>query len=155
MKRRAFLPGVFLLLVAADFAALAVEISVPSTDLWANTGFHVEKGRHYRIAVKNMEDVRDSAIPVRDLNGWPSPLAKILYAPVFWTRRRPLEPWFSVIATVDHRHPRRLRADRDYVAPASGLLVCYFNDAPFAYANNKGTAILTIAPTPGVPHTDK
>lgn len=155
MKKKSFLLCVAFLLWVVHFSVQAGDISVSSADFWANTGFHVEKGRHYRIAVKNMADVWVSKIPVRDLGGWPSPLAKILYAPLFWMRRRPFDNWFSIIATVDRRHPRRLRADRDYVAPASGELVCYFNDAPFAYANNKGTAVLSIVQSPRIPCCEK
>jgi hypothetical protein len=97
-----------------------------------------------------MKTVKDSVIPVTDLGGWPWTwpwlLCNLALAPFFWTRRAPLEPWFSIIATVDRHHARRLRADLDYVAPATGELVCYFNDFFLAYRNNIGTAVLAITP---------
>lgn len=91
-----------------------------------------------------MSSVSDAFLPVRDLEGWPWLWARVAAAPFFWTRRQPFQPWFALIATVDCRAPRRLREGRPYVAPRSGQLVCYFNDAFYAYANNHGTAKLRL-----------
>jgi WD40 repeat protein len=122
----------------------------------AETGILVQKNRRSRIKVVDMSAVRDGDIAVRDLEGWPHCLRRTLFTPLFfWARRRPLDPWFSVIATVDRKHAQRLREDSEYVAPASGELVCYFNDLPIAYGNNQGIArlqlILTIEVHPGRP----
>jgi hypothetical protein len=126
----------------------AHEITILAGVRWACTGYQVDEGHRYRIAVKDMSTVWDARMPVRDLNGWPSRFWTAVYAPVFWTRRRPFDPWFSLIATVDGSHPRRLRADAAYTAPATGHLLCYFNDFYFAYGNNQGAAVLTISPLP-------
>jgi hypothetical protein len=113
----------------------------------AETGILVQKNRRSRIKVVDMAAVRDGDIAVQDLEGWPHCLRRTLFTPLFfWARRRPLDPWFSVIATVDRKHAQRLREDSEYVAPASGELVCYFNDLPIAYGNNQGIARLQLIP---------
>ena len=136
---------VLLAVLCADTQAEpGTEVSVPACCYWVETGLRVEKGRAYRVEPVDFSTVNDWGLEVRDLEGWPPGVLRVLATPIFWTRRRACEPWFAVIATVDRRHPVRLRADRAYVAPATGKLVCYFNDAPFAYWNNHGTARLRL-----------
>lgn len=124
--------------------SFAGDFSVPSACYWAPTGIMLKAGQAYRIEVVNMKDVRDASVRVGNLEGWPNSWTRVLLSPLFWTRRRPFEPWFALIATVECREPRRLREGKTYVAPASGRLVCYFNDAWFAYGNNHGTAKLRL-----------
>ena len=134
----------------------AVQFKVATACYWAETGVCVEKGRRYRIEVVDMSSVKDAIIPVNDLEGWPWLWARVLYSPLFWTRRRAFDPWFALIATVDRRQPRRLRERQVYDAPASGRLVCYFNDAPFAYCNDyHGVAKLRIVPLGPAPHANR
>jgi hypothetical protein len=121
-----------------------VPFSVPAACYWADTGIRVEKGKSYAVNVVDFTSVWDAYLPVRDFEGWPPSFSRIVAAPLFWMRRRPFDPWFSVIATVERRHPVRLRADRPYLAPTTGELVCYFNDSPWAYGNNRGVARLRI-----------
>lgn len=140
---------------ATPARAKATQLKVPSECYWVETGIKVEKGRRYRVEVVDMSEVKDWFLPVRNLRGWPL-WAELLYSPLFWTRRQPFEPWFAVIATVNRRCSQRLREGELYIAPTDGQLVCYFNDAFFAYGNNYGTAELRFVPLPGpVAHTTR
>lgn len=127
---------------------------------WAHTGLRVEKGRRYRVEVDFPKDachpqfVKDWTIPVRDLTGWPEPAASSVTAkalsPLLRLRSA---PWFALVATVDRRYPQRLAPDlgpaaASYRPPATGELVCYFNDVCFAYWNNHGVVRLHLTPLP-------
>jgi hypothetical protein len=135
---------------------------IETRSYWGNTGLRVERYRIYRVQVK-WDHVVDGdgwlGVPVNTLNGWPDDWHRLAAAPLFWLRRRPFDPWFAMIATVDRQKPFRLLPDessppeqsptatswsRPFVAPATGELVCYFNDAPWAYWNNHGSVTLTL-----------
>jgi hypothetical protein len=118
-------------------------ITVDAACYWTETGVQVQENRAYRVRVLDMSSVWDWNIRVPNLDGWPRSFRRTLFtALLFWARRRPVDPWFALIATVDRKHPRWLREDREYIAPASGELVCYFNGLPVAYGNNHGIAKL-------------
>jgi len=118
-----------------------------TNEKWAKTGVKVIGGKHYHVKVEDMSGVVDWFIPVHDLNGWPWAWARVLASPIGWLRRRPSEPWFALIATVDGANPVRVQEGEVYTAPASGELIFYFNDTKFSYWNNYGTARLRILPT--------
>ena len=56
--------------------------------------------------------------------------------------------WFQLVAAVDRKASQTIVLGRSgqFIAPASGHLWAYANDAAFAYWNNKGTVALTITP---------
>jgi hypothetical protein len=114
---------------------------------WCATGLKVEAGRRYEVALEVVEHLRDADISVDGLHGcrwnWRH---EILFAPFNWMRRSPRDPYFALIATVDRQRPERLLPDVPYTAPVTGELVCFFNDMPFAYANNHGSARLHLTP---------
>ncbi len=121
---------------------------------WSATGLRVEAGKDYLFRFEPSEDLADASIRVRDLRGWPGVVLPMIFSPCAPFRRRPAEPWFALIATVEGREPRRLRpVSRSepclarYHARASGELVCYFNDLPgrFFLDNNHGSARLRLA----------
>jgi hypothetical protein len=120
-------------------------ITIPARCPAHKTGFKVRKGARYKVSVVDMRGVYDLFVPVRDLQGWPWAWVKALAKPLEKRRRQPRENWFAVIATVDGAHPRVLSATIPYVAPATGEMVCYFNDDPRAYWNNFGTAHLCLS----------
>lgn len=138
----------FTLLTAMDTSAEARDFEVHTPCYWAETGVRVEKGRQYRVQIVDMSTVQDASIVVKDLNGWPPCWQRVAFAPVFWLRRQAFDPWFSLIATVDKKHPRRLQEGAVYEAPATGQLVCFFNDAPWAYGNNQGCGKFRLVPVP-------
>ena len=139
--------AVLTLLFTMDTSALDFEVHAPC--YWAETGVQVEKGRRYRVQIVDMSTVKDASIEVKDLEGWPPGWQRIVFSPVAWLRRRPLEPWFSLIATVDRKQPRRLQEGAIYEAPATGQLVCFFNDAFWAYGNNQGCGKFRLVPVAG------
>jgi hypothetical protein len=142
---RAFLIILLSIMPAANRQGETGIITIDAADYWAETGVQVQENRAYRVKVLDMSSVRDWNIRVQNLDGWPRSFRRTVFTGLlFWARRRPLDPWFAVIATVDRKHPRRLREDREYIAPASGELVCYFNDLPVAYGNNHGVAKLQL-----------
>lgn len=149
-------------LLQADCVRLAESKPIESKSYWAQTHIQVEAGRTYQMEVL-YQDVADGdgwmRIPVKDLCGWPNDWHRIAAAPLFWFRRRPFSPWFALIATVDQRKPFRLEPgqsplgvahdekvswSRPFVAPATGELICYFNDVPWAYGNNHGSIVLRL-----------
>lgn len=54
--------------------------------------------------------------------------------------------WFQLVAVVDQKPNKTvvLGCSGQFIAPASGRLWAYANDATFAYWNNKGSLNLTI-----------
>jgi len=127
-----------------DASAQVVQFQIITNQKWADTGVEVIGGHRCRFRVVDMSTVYDWFIPVRDLDGWPWAWARIAASPVSVFRRRPFDPWFALIATVDRASPSCVRRGVDWCAPASGKLVCYFNDAPWSYGNNYGVARLQI-----------
>lgn len=57
--------------------------------------------------------------------------------------------WFQLVAAVDQAPSQTIALGRSgqFIAPASGRLWAYANDAAFAYWNNKGSLALTINAT--------
>lgn len=57
--------------------------------------------------------------------------------------------WFQLVAAVDQKSSQTIVLGHagQFIAPASGRLWAYANDATFAYWNNKGSLALTINPT--------
>lgn len=116
---------------------------------WMDSKLQVQRDHTYQIIVK-FDGVIDGnapfSVPVADLNGWPCSWRQIAVLPIALARRRPLEPWFSLIATIDRKKPQRLREGEPFHAQATGRVYCYFNDVPFLYGNNHGRIQLELIP---------
>lgn len=120
---------------------------IQSASYWFDTKIDVCRGHAYEITVNfpkpgDPNAVRDWFLSINDLNGWPD-WARTIGSVFFFLRRNPLQPWFSLIATVDRKHPERLCSSSPYRPQSSGRLICYFNDSPWAYGNNYGSVLLT------------
>jgi hypothetical protein len=112
---------------------------------WNPTGIHFNKGTRYRITLLDPLDVRDGSIQATSLDGWPFCWQRLVFFPVGLLRRRPFDPWFALIGSVDKKYPFRIAYDGyEIEAPATGELYCYFNDLPWSYPNNEGTARLSV-----------
>jgi hypothetical protein len=63
-------------------------------------------------------------------------------------KRTPSARWFQLVASVDKQptHTIVLGISGRFVAPTTGRLWVYANDAPFAYGNNTGSIDLIIKP---------
>lgn len=121
---------------------------VQSACYWFDTKIDVSRGHAYEMIVifppqGARNAVRDSILSIHDLGGWPA-WANIIGSVFFFLRRNPFQPWFSLMATVDRKHPQRLRGGLHYCPRASGRLICYFNDSPWAYGNNYGSVLLKV-----------
>ena len=119
---------------------------IVASNKWNATGIHLNKGTRYRIALLGPLDVHDGGIHVTTLGGWPSWCwQRIVFAPTGLFRRRPFNPWFALIGSVDKKRSFRIAYDGfEFEAPASGELFCYFNDTPFRYRNNKGATQISV-----------
>jgi hypothetical protein len=72
---------------------------------WGYTGLWVEKYHMYQVKVKWDHVVDDDGrlgIPVNTLYGWPYDWHRFAVAPLFWLCRRPFDPWFAMIVTVEY-----------------------------------------------------
>jgi len=124
------------------------DIAIDSRQWWCPTGLRVRAGDQFRVEILSLDDVNDAGIPLDGLKGCVSDPRHERFAAIPWIKRRPAENYFALIATIDRRHPIRLTDTTPYVAPAAGELVCYFNDAWFAYFNNHGIGRLRLTPIP-------
>lgn len=111
--------------------------------MWNQTGVILEKGKMYQIStVSVLEPFRDAnweskSIVGQDWQGfWHKHFTKF--------KRKKNENWFALIGTIDKKHPWALKYQTKFIAPESGMLICYFNDVPIMYWNNSGTIILNI-----------
>src|SRR5437870_4449926 len=112
---------------------------------WNATGIDLNEGTRYRLTLAEPLNVRDSSIHVTTLDGWPPCWQRIVFAPMGLLRRRPFDPWFALIGSIDKKCTFRISDDGQEIAPpATGELFCYFNDVPWGYRNNEGTARLSV-----------
>lgn len=121
---------------------------IQSASYWFDTKINVSREHAYEMTVifpapGTPDAVSDWFLSINDLSGWPA-WAKIIGSVFFFLRRDPFEPWFSLMATVDRKYPQRLCSGLPYRPPASGRLICYFNDSPWAYGNNHGSVLLKM-----------
>lgn len=121
---------------------------VQAGDYWAETKVRVQRGHAYAVTVNfpppdSPDAVKDWFLKINDLGGWPT-WAQALGTPFFFMRRSPIKPWFALMATVERRDVQRLYPDTTYHPRATGRLVCYFNDSPWAYRNNSGKVSLKV-----------
>jgi len=118
---------------------------VLAAEKWNATGIQLQQGKCYSIRLVDTLDVSDDTIPVTTLDGWPGRWRRRLFLPVAIFRRRPFDPWFALIGSVNKKHCFRIAYDGfEFTAPATGELFCYFNDVPFRYNNNHGSVRLSV-----------
>jgi hypothetical protein len=110
---------------------------------WNETGVLLEKGETYQISSISITE------PLRDA-GWKSSSIYGENWQGFWhklfskLKRKKNANWFALIGTVDREHSWAFQSDTQFIAPESGMLVCYFNDVPIMYWNNSGKVVLNI-----------
>ena len=65
---------------------------------------------------------------------------------VGWMKRVPTARWFQLVGAVNQSpaHFITLGKSGTFIAPATGILWAFSNDAPFAYGNNSGFVELHI-----------
>ena len=103
------------------------------------TGILLEQGLMYRMAVIEIEGWQDGHVPC-DAGGhdiWYLKLAR-------FKRRVPEANWLALIGSIGGEEPFVIGMRMTYTATRSGQLVCFANDASFAYGNNKGWLKLQV-----------
>ena len=115
---------------------------------WNDTGIRLEENAQYRMSV-----VPDAGTPLHDASfkaksiageDWTS--APHEAAELVRGKRVDDARWFALIGTVDKKHPWVITDGGVVTAPASGRLVCFFNDVQLEvfYKNNGGSVVLEI-----------
>jgi hypothetical protein len=103
------------------------------------TGIGLEQGAMYRMVVTEIEGWQDGHVPC-DAGGH-----DIWYLKLFRFKRRvPDANWLALIGSIDGEEPFLIGMRTTYTATRSGQLVCFANDAGFAYGNNKGWLKLEV-----------
>ena len=115
---------------------------------WNDTGVQLTEKAQYRMAV-----VPDAGAPLHDASFEASSIAGEDWdslphktAELFHGKRVDDARWFALIGTVDKKHPWVIKDGGVVTAPASGRLICFFNDVQHEifYRNNDGWVVLEI-----------
>jgi len=113
---------------------------IGARERWSDTGIVLEEGATYVLEASG-----------EWVDGWircgAEGYDRWYLRPVRGLRRVRDANWFALIATIDRREDLRAPAPlgKPWTAPATGTLVCYANDAPFMYRNNKGAIALRVS----------
>jgi hypothetical protein len=112
---------------------------IPSNVHASATGVELEKGGAYQFVVVEVDGWQDGHVPC-DAAGH-----DIWYLRLFRFKRRvPDANWLALIGTIDGEDPFVIGMRADYTPSRTGQLICFANDAGFAYGNNKGTVKLKV-----------
>jgi hypothetical protein len=123
------------------------KIVVPASERWYHTGFNVERGERYRFTVPPGQRWHDWYIPSGP-EGYADKLVNRLTRPLLRVKSLNGVPirFFALIGTVgeDLATAFVIGGGCEWIATASGELVCFANDVGFAYWNNRGTMTFTV-----------
>jgi len=115
---------------------------------WNDTGVNLRQGTRYRFTVVPGigAPLRDASYEAPSIDGvdWQSVAHKT--ADLFHGKRVDDARWFALIGTVDKQHPWVMSDGGIITAPASGRLICFFNDVQLElfYRNNRGWVMLDV-----------
>jgi hypothetical protein len=121
---------------------------IQANQYWNDTGVHLAKDAHYRmsVVVGTGAPLRDASFEARSIEGedWQSLAHKT--AELVHGKRVDEAKWFALIGTIDKKYPWVITDGGIVTAPASGALVCFFNDVQFEvfYKNNSGWVTLDV-----------
>ncbi|MGY2185204.1 hypothetical protein D3C87_1475560 [compost metagenome] len=118
---------------------------IDSKPYWNDVPFSLQGGtRYYLRATGNWLDWHN----LSDANGYDK--SSMNWAKGLLRFKAPGATWFSLIGSIDRKRESRFvigdgsRWKEGWVAPKSGRLSCYANDAPGFYWNNEGVVTLEI-----------
>jgi hypothetical protein len=123
-------------------------LPILANQYWNDTGVQLTKGARYRMTVVPGagSPLRDAKFAARSIAGedWKSLAHKS--AELVHGKRVDDAKWFALIGTVEREHPWVVTDGGVVTAPASGALVCFFNDVQFElfYRNNDGSVVLDV-----------
>ena len=115
---------------------------------WNDTGVDLTQGALYRFSVvPGMgAPLRDASFAAGSIEGedWQSLPHKT--ADLFHGKRVDDAKWFALIGTIEKKHPWVMTDGGIVTAPASGRLMCFFNDVQLElfYRNNSGWVVLDV-----------
>jgi hypothetical protein len=114
-------------------------VKIDSREKWNDTGIDLVAGRRYRF---NAEGKWKDWFIECDADGFSNVVMNLSN----WAKRVRAAPWFRLIGAVDKNldDPIILGVTGEFVAPATGVLWAFANDAKFAYGNNHGSVDLSI-----------
>ena len=107
---------------------------------WNATGILVSPHEHYRLTADG--EWTDWFVAT-SANGY----TKVYLRPAEPFRRLPDEPWFCLCGAVTvSGEPFAIGRTLEWVVPesADGELLCFSNDVPWAYWNNRGAVVLAV-----------
>lgn len=123
-------------------------LRIEARERWAHTGYMIERGARYRITVPPGQTWTDRTIvygPEGGVTGAIQHAAQPLLR-FKGTDERPAL-YFTLCGAIGESldHAFVIGAGPvEFVADASGELVCFANDVPFAYGNNSGSMSFTV-----------
>jgi WD40 repeat protein len=125
--------------------SLMPPVLIASTELWNDTGVHVQKGKTYELVATG---VWNDASIVTDPNGYDS--VNFFQRATERLRRMPGSRWFALIGALDRRRDTQflIGAGMRYTATDDGELTCFANDLRGFYFNNRGGITLTVRESP-------
>lgn len=123
---------------------VASDIGIRARDPWNATGLTLEAGGTYHCTAAGQW--RDWKI-LTDADGFDSPGA---YMRLFERLRRVRDqPWFRLIGSIDRDMSTAVAigSDGTLTPETTGELICFANDVPRTYWNNRGEVTLTVTRT--------
>jgi hypothetical protein len=121
---------------------------IHANQYWNDTGVDLIAHTRYRLTVmphvgEALKDAKYEAksIAGEDWNSLPYKIGEILHL-----KRMDEARWFALIGTIDRSHAWIVTDGEIVTAPASGRLICYFNDVEYEgrYKNNSGWVVLDV-----------
>jgi hypothetical protein len=115
---------------------------------WNDTGVQLTEGARYRMTVVAGagSPLRDAKFTARSIAGedWKSLAHKS--AELVHGKRIDDARWFALIGTVEREHPWVVTDGGVVTAPASGALICFFNDVQLElfYRNNDWSVVFDV-----------
>ena len=117
-------------------------VAISSKPSSVPTGFRVEKGKTYYYHTTGKWQDSQRLDPC-DANGF-----RLVYlAPFFFLKAYKCAPWFCLIGEVNGKR-FRMGASGSFIAPESGELSCFANDAKNHRENNYGNICLKVQENP-------
>ena len=117
---------------------------IQANPYWNFTGIRLVAGKTYSFSTHGtwIDFFAPSTPDGYDAPWWLWPVLLLLQP----FRRAPRVKWFTLIGAVDSARywTFRIGVNKQLVAPATGTLLCFANDVPFAYFNNRGSVDLTV-----------
>lgn len=114
---------------------------IKASEYWNHTKIYLEATAIYLLEVQGQQVWHDAWIRT-DADGYTNQWLR--WAELL--RRSPNDKWFALIGNINQStiHTFLIGKRTKYQSTVSGELLCYANDVPFMYWNNRGQLLLTV-----------